>query len=37
LGKPRPQKYQLRPAGNPSTSQKDNFEGWLGVPITTIQ
>ena len=37
LGKPRPHKYQLRPVENPSTSQKDNFLGWLGVPITTTQ
>jgi len=37
LSKPRPHKYQLRPVENPSTSQKENFQGWLGVPITTIQ
>lgn len=33
LAAPRPSRYQVIPVEHPSPTQKQNFEGWLGVPI----
>ncbi|MFN6325562.1 MAG: M61 family metallopeptidase [Aphanizomenon sp.] len=32
-----PGKYQLKSVENPSLSEMENFRGWLGVPLTSIQ
>ncbi|MEA5576202.1 M61 family metallopeptidase [Anabaena sp. UHCC 0451] len=37
LAKQNPTKYQLKSVENPSPTQQDNFVGWLGVPLTTMQ
>jgi predicted metalloprotease with PDZ domain len=37
LTAPRPTKYQISPVHNPDPSQKENFAGWLGVPIVTLR
>lgn len=37
LATPRPTKYQIMPVHNPDPSQKENFAGWLGVPIVTVR
>ena len=36
LTTPRPSRYQLIPVERPSPTQKQNFAGWLGVPLTTL-
>ncbi|MBW4592844.1 MAG: M61 family metallopeptidase [Brasilonema angustatum HA4187-MV1] len=36
LASPRVSKYQIKPVKNPSTTQKENFAGWLGTPLTTL-
>ncbi|MCG6135242.1 MAG: M61 family metallopeptidase [Nostoc sp. LLA-1] len=37
LTAPHPTKYQIVPVHNPDPSQKENFAGWLGVPIVTMR
>jgi predicted metalloprotease with PDZ domain len=37
LAASRPNKYQMIPIQNPDPIQKDNFAGWLGVPIITVR
>lgn len=37
LAAPRPSKYQVVPVNNPNARQKENFAGWLGVPLTTLR
>lgn len=37
LASPRFNKYQLKPVEKPSAAQKENFAGWLGVPLTTLR
>ncbi|MBD2448013.1 M61 family metallopeptidase [Nostoc sp. FACHB-152] len=37
LAAPRPSKYQVVPVNNPDARQKENFAGWLGVPLTTLR
>jgi predicted metalloprotease with PDZ domain len=32
-----PGKYQLKSVENPSSREMENFVGWLGVPLSTIQ
>jgi predicted metalloprotease with PDZ domain len=32
-----PSKYQLKVVENPSPSEMENFAGWLGVPLSSIQ
>lgn len=34
---PRINKYQIKSVENPSLTQKENFAGWLGVPLTTLR
>ncbi|MFB2917965.1 M61 family metallopeptidase [Aerosakkonema funiforme] len=36
LAAPKPNSYQVVAVSNPSSAQKENFAGWLGVPISTI-
>lgn len=36
LAAPRPSRYQVIPVEAPSAAQKQNFEGWLGVPVSTL-
>ncbi|MBW4574443.1 MAG: M61 family metallopeptidase [Aphanothece sp. CMT-3BRIN-NPC111] len=36
LESPRPSRYQIVAVENPSDTQKQNFAGWIGVPMTTI-
>lgn len=36
LASPRPSRYQLISVENPSATQKQNFEGWLGVALPTL-
>ncbi len=36
LAEPRPTNYQVVPVTNPSTAQKHNFEGWLGLSLEAI-
>ncbi|MFM6202973.1 MAG: PDZ domain-containing protein, partial [Dolichospermum sp.] len=37
LAAPIPGKYQLKSVENPSSREMENFVGWLGVPLSTIQ
>ncbi|WP_414586710.1 M61 family metallopeptidase [Scytonema sp. PCC 10023] len=37
LASPRLTKYQIKPVEKPSAAQKENFAGWLGVPLTTLR
>jgi predicted metalloprotease with PDZ domain len=37
LAAPRPSKYQVVPVNNPDARQKENFAGWLGVPLNTLR
>ncbi|MGH7998779.1 MAG: M61 family metallopeptidase [Brasilonema sp.] len=37
LASPRVKKYQIKPVENPSPTQKENFAGWLGVPLSTLR
>jgi predicted metalloprotease with PDZ domain len=37
LAAPRPSKYQVIPVNNPDSAQKENFAGWLGVPLTSLR
>jgi len=36
LAPPRPTRYQLKPVAHPSSTQQQNFAGWLGVTLTTL-
>jgi predicted metalloprotease with PDZ domain len=36
LAAPRPNRYQVIPVEAPSATQKQNFERWLGVPVSTL-
>ena len=36
LADPRPHNYKVVAVENPSVAQKENFAGWLGVPMSTI-
>ncbi|MDJ1180394.1 M61 family metallopeptidase [Roseofilum sp. BLCC_M91] len=36
LAEPKPTSYYLSPLPNPSSLQLKNFEGWLGVSLTTV-
>ncbi|WP_017317501.1 M61 family metallopeptidase [Mastigocladopsis repens] len=36
LGSPRTSQYQIKSVEKPSPAQKENFAGWLGVPLTTL-
>jgi predicted metalloprotease with PDZ domain len=36
LAEPRPTRYQITPLENPSRQQEQNFQGWLGVPLSEI-
>lgn len=36
LAEPRPSKYEIVPVDNPSSTQKQNFQAWLGVPLETV-
>jgi predicted metalloprotease with PDZ domain len=36
LAEPRSSSYQIVPIANPSATQKQNFEGWLGVSLEAI-
>ncbi len=36
LGPPRPSRYQIVPVEQPSSIQKQNFTGWLGVPLSKL-
>jgi predicted metalloprotease with PDZ domain len=36
LAAPRPSRYQVISVEHPSATQKQNFAGWLGVPLTTV-
>ncbi|MCY7323497.1 MAG: peptidase M61, partial [Phormidesmis sp. CAN_BIN36] len=33
---PQPTQYQVLAIEQPSTAQQRNFQGWLGVPLTTM-
>ncbi|MCC5639406.1 M61 family metallopeptidase [Nostoc sp. CHAB 5844] len=37
LAAPRPSKYQIVPVNHPNAIQKENFAGWLGVPLITLR
>jgi predicted metalloprotease with PDZ domain len=37
LVEPRPTRYQIVPVEFPSAKQARNFEGWLGVPLTSLK
>jgi predicted metalloprotease with PDZ domain len=37
LASPRFNKHQIKPVEKPSAAQKENFAGWLGVPLTTLR
>ncbi|ARV62829.1 peptidase M61 [Nostocales cyanobacterium HT-58-2] len=37
LASPLSGKYQLKAVENPSPTQKENFAGWLGAPLTTLR
>ncbi|MBW4636455.1 MAG: M61 family metallopeptidase [Iphinoe sp. HA4291-MV1] len=37
LASPRTSKYHIKPVENPSLTQKENFAGWLGAPLTTLR
>ncbi|MTJ11716.1 M61 family metallopeptidase [Anabaena sp. UHCC 0187] len=37
LAAPIPGKYQIKSVENPSSTEMDNFVGWLGVPLSAIQ
>jgi predicted metalloprotease with PDZ domain len=36
LAEPRPGRYSIVPVDRPSTIQKQNFTGWLGVPLSNL-
>lgn len=36
LSPPRPSRYQLAPVENPSEAQQQQFEGWLGTPLSAV-
>ncbi|MCC3436072.1 MAG: M61 family metallopeptidase [Microcoleus sp. PH2017_29_MFU_D_A] len=36
LAQPRPGRYSIVPVDRPSTIQKQNFTGWLGVPLSNL-
>ncbi len=36
LASPSPSRYQLIPVEHPAPAQQQNFTGWLGVPLTTL-
>jgi predicted metalloprotease with PDZ domain len=36
LAKPRPGRYSIVPVDRPSAIQKQNFTGWLGVPLSNL-
>ncbi|MES1023447.1 M61 family metallopeptidase [Gloeocapsa sp. BRSZ] len=36
LAAPCPNKYQIVPVENPSSTQQQNFQQWLGVPLETV-
>lgn len=37
LASPRWSKHQIKAVEKPSAAQKENFAGWLGVPLTTLR
>ncbi|PPS41591.1 M61 family metallopeptidase [Chroococcidiopsis sp. TS-821] len=37
LAAPRPNKYQIVAVDRPSSTQQQNFQQWLGVPLKTLQ
>ncbi len=37
LAAPIPGKYQIKSVENPSSTEMENFAGWLGVPLSAIQ
>ncbi|WP_016953636.1 M61 family metallopeptidase [Anabaena sp. PCC 7108] len=37
LAAPLPGRYQLKSVENPSSAEMENFTGWLGVPLASIQ
>ncbi|MGB3240344.1 MAG: M61 family metallopeptidase [Geitlerinemataceae cyanobacterium] len=36
LDPPRPDRYQLVPVARPTTAQLQNFEGWLGISLSSL-
>jgi predicted metalloprotease with PDZ domain len=36
LAPPRPNRYQLVPVAEPTATQAQNFEGWLGIPLSSL-
>ncbi|MEA5616231.1 M61 family metallopeptidase, partial [Cronbergia sp. UHCC 0137] len=37
LAAPNPGRYQIKPVENASSTQMENFSGWLGVPLSHLQ
>lgn len=37
LAEPRPSRYQIVPCDRPTRKQEQRFQGWLGVPLSSIQ
>lgn len=37
LAEPGCDRYEIRPVEHPSPTQKENFQGWLGLPLSSLQ